>query len=544
MNHLCKFSCKYGHCPEDVCTERIDGPDMSGPPDYPFDYKEHLRQKNARKCFIYKEPENAEHQKKGCNSFCSKELEEAKSEGRTTSAICVGFWPLDQPIPWMNIGPGMTVASGTCHCDNQLVNELTAIVIEAMPIIAQIGCYIMMSTLKLVIEIGAEFIPVVGQPISVALDAANTAAQLATYLYPKEEDPEGAFSWWLKPCGGTNLVPEDIKRVFEILSNSPNGRDRFNRQQKSPNLQQGSGKKGDGSNPTDRAAPSNNRVQKNTQKCRVPPAKATMRIGAAKNTLRFRKCVNSETHTNELIITSLVYEANAKPTQIARECSQAWSQACFHYSSAIRVNPQWATLTCPPEVATTADRRDLPATQKWTDQHNGAGWKDEVHKAYSDVCDRDEYPPAYLLGPKDPASQNSGLNRQGQLVRLIPNSENRAAGKMWQGVCFGSIIKDIPNSDFVKKVAAAQPRRIETTGLLTKTSAAVTVPLRPEFTITKWGHAGNPPQNDGLNVNPCWPTAAAAADPGFNLLAYDPFYDHNPRPYNYRAPYVKGQNGS
>ncbi|KDN68095.1 hypothetical protein CSUB01_12400, partial [Colletotrichum sublineola] len=51
MNYLCQFSCKYGFCPEDVCTNRIDGPDMSGPPDPSYDESE-------RTCWYYKEHEH------------------------------------------------------------------------------------------------------------------------------------------------------------------------------------------------------------------------------------------------------------------------------------------------------------------------------------------------------------------------------------------------------------------------------------------------------------------------------------------------------
>jgi len=36
---------------------------------------------------------------------------------------------------------------------------------------------------------------------------AVTAAQMASCLYSEEEDPEGAFFWWLSPCGGADLVP-------------------------------------------------------------------------------------------------------------------------------------------------------------------------------------------------------------------------------------------------------------------------------------------------------------------------------------------------
>ncbi|WQF85543.1 hypothetical protein CDEST_10557 [Colletotrichum destructivum] len=548
LDILCRFACKYGHCPEDVCTKRIIGPDMSGPPselDYPDDFHNRTEWENGKKCSIFKESEHWETQKKKCESVCSTELQRAKEEGRTSNAFCLGWWPLDKPIPWQKLGPGMTIAGGTCHCDNPLVNEIAEIVLEAMPKIAQIGCDVMMSTLKLLLDIGASYVPAVGQAIDTTLDMVNTAAQMAAFLYPKEQDPEGAFSWWLQPCGGTNLVPEDIKRVYEILSTSPNGKDRFDRKEKSDKLQKGSGRKGDNGNPIDRSLPNNNGVQQSKpKKCRVPPARSTLRIGPAKNTLRFQSCINDATVRNELIITSAIYAPNAKPTLIAKECSQAWSQACFHYSSAIRVNPSWSTLTCPPEAATTTYRMDAKATDTWSNQHNGAGWQDEVHRIQK-RCHRDEYPPAYLLGPQDPAYTNAGVNSQGQLIRWLPRSEHIGAGQMWKRACFGSVIKDIPNSGFKSRVDSAPNKQIQTvSGGLTRTYAAVTVTSRPEFTISKWGHTGNPPPKDGLEVNPCWPSAIAASDPGFPLLAFDQFYNTNPRPYDYKAPYVKGANGS
>lgn len=37
-----------------------------------------------------------------------------------------------------------------------------------------------------------------------------TAAQMASYIYSEDQDPAGAFEWWLNPCGGTDLVPEEI----------------------------------------------------------------------------------------------------------------------------------------------------------------------------------------------------------------------------------------------------------------------------------------------------------------------------------------------
>jgi hypothetical protein len=43
---------------------------------------------------------------------------------------------------------------------------------------------------------------------------ATTAAQMASYFYPEDEAPDDAFSWWLSPCGGSELVPDEIKKAF------------------------------------------------------------------------------------------------------------------------------------------------------------------------------------------------------------------------------------------------------------------------------------------------------------------------------------------
>ncbi|KAK1475640.1 hypothetical protein CABS01_03917 [Colletotrichum abscissum] len=219
-----------------------------------------------------------------------------------------------------------------------------------------------------------------------------------------------------------------------------------------------------------------------------------MRLGAAKNTLRIQSCVNDATRKNDLVVTSVVYAPNAKPTVVERECSQKWSQACFHYSSAIKVNPQWATLTCPPEAAATAWRLDAEAVPAFQKQHKG------------------------------------GMNR--------------GAGHMWKGICLGAAIEDMKDSEFKAKVDADPNRKTIIQGGVTRTQAAITATVRPEFTINKWGNAANPPANDGLELNTCWPNNIAAGDPGFALLTFDPYYNTHPRLYNYSIPYVKGSNGS
>lgn len=370
---------------------------------------------------------------------------------------------------------------------------------------------------------------------------ATTAAQMAAYLYPEEEDPEGAFSWWLSPCGGTDLVPQDIKKAFEILSTVANGVSSFKPPKR---MKRHSRKKGDDGNPIDSSRPrrpggggSGNGVTKPAKKCRVPAGKSTLRLGEASNTLRKQSCVNGSTRKENMVITSLAFAPNAVPVQFKATCSQENSQACYHYSSVIRNHPSWSTLTCDEENATIKHRLDAKATDVWTYQHNGRGW------VKPDDCDRDEYPPAYLLHRNHPAFLKAGVDAQGQMVRVLPADENRRAGRMWKGACFKPPLEDLTNSEFAAKANAAPNKVYAMKKGYQYTEVHVTVTQRPEFTIAAWGHAAAPP-NEGLDQNSCWPSNIAAADPGFVLLTYDPWYSNMAPPYNYKKPYVQGANGS
>jgi hypothetical protein len=407
----------------------------------------------------------------------------------------------------------------------------------------------------------------------------TVAAQLADHTYPEREDPQGAFEWWLNPCGGDDLVPDDVKKAFGILNTALDGVSSFNR--KKTKVKQGSGKKGDKGNPKpgDRAKPKN-RVDEcplqlaakgppgskilgvamppcpkkpaPKRKCKVPPRQATRRLNG--NTMRTRSCSGDHTITNEIVITSVVYAPNANPIKVAVECKKKWGQACYHHSSAIRVNPQWATLTCPQEAATTAYRLEGVATDTWSAQHTGAGWVDDL----TQHCDRDEYPPANLLDEKSPAWYLGGKSPQGQLVRFIPLGENRGAGSMWKGVCIRTPTQELSDAEFHAKVAkdpflktlpGSEQKDSKNPAVVTGTKhqvyAQVTVTSRPEFSINSWGHAANPAPEDGLRENTCWPSVRAAKDPGIALLTFDPFYAMMGKPpYNYAAKYEKGPNGS
>jgi len=394
---------------------------------------------------------------------------------------------------------------------------------------------------------------------------------MITYIYPDSEDPLGAFEWWLSPCGKTDLVPEEIKRVFDTLNQVSGGVGSF----KPPkNLRKGSGKKGDKNNPRDRSTPRSQPSSKPDNKggnckvslkpqqrdmeheegslqgprppckprpCKVPPRLQQRRIGRAKRTIQRRICVGAKTETHNYAITSLVYAQNARPVQVLRDCKKTWSQACFHYSSVIWQHPQYATITCPHAAATTSKIRtkDSPAIRTWHKDHNGKDWRDPTVD-----CDRDEYPPAYLLDDNDPVYVRGGEDGAGgQLVRYLPDVENRGAGGMWAGICFMYPILQMSDQEFMRLHAVAK-HTVIVDNTITVSNAKVTVTMRPQFSISAWGQMAAPPKNDGLYENPCWPSAKAAGDPGFALLKVDKWYQSRNPPYNYKAMYVKGKNGA
>jgi hypothetical protein len=134
----------------------------------------------------------------------------------------------------------------------------------------------------------------------------TTAAQLATYLYPEEEDPEGAFSWWLAPCGGTDLVPDEIKKIFGILTAVADGVSSFVEPKR---LSRGGGRRGDNGNPheSDRSTPSaSTPPKKTTSSCKIPKNLQARLMGPGKNVWQIQECQNGATHITELVISEYI----------------------------------------------------------------------------------------------------------------------------------------------------------------------------------------------------------------------------------------------
>ncbi|KAI8409045.1 hypothetical protein FOFC_11997 [Fusarium oxysporum] len=579
---LCFFSCNYGFCPESlyVCTRaavgyngdneeddddnndaEYTGP-MVGDPRY-IDTGE-IREGHKATCFNYKGDRGPPGSMDTCKAYCKPAMEVAKEEDRLTNYGCIVWSPINKPIPWKKVpGSDLEIAAGECSCDNWLVNELAEFVIDALPIIAQIGCFLLMSSLKLILDVGLSlFAP--GRALSAGADMALTAAETVNYIYPKDENPEGAWQWWLSPCGGSDLVPDEFKQIFEVLGNVPTGRSSFKEPKK---IKKGSGKKGDDGNPTDRSTPrpnngghngagknggkapakppagnSNNNGGKK-KKCNVPARMSSRHLGQAKNTLRLMSCdKNDQTQISDMVVTTMTYEPNATPTLWTTACDPKNSQACYHYSSANSVNPKWSTLTCPQEAATISHRFNGKAVVAWSDEHAGDGWKDPSHRVFPNQCDRDEWPPAYFLAKNAPEFTLGG-KKGGQRIRWIPFNDNQGASKHWRGVCMKHAVKHLPLNDWTDKVTkgkkgpSSNPKNNHEV-----TEMSIDVDVRPEFDL-KFRH--RIPKDDGLWDNGCWPRNAAKDDPGFALLRIDEWYDkHKNLPkWDYTQPYKKGSNG-
>ncbi|KAK7956390.1 uncharacterized protein PG986_005612 [Apiospora aurea] len=138
LNRLCKFACTRGFCPDDTC----------GRP--PVEEWEDITENDGATG----------------NGACNIKYDEVAK----INYGCVGNFPVDKELPWTSApGKSARYVPEKCSCDNWLVNEVAELVIDAMPIIVQVGCYMVMSAFKLVLDVGLQFIPGVGKALDAGL---------------------------------------------------------------------------------------------------------------------------------------------------------------------------------------------------------------------------------------------------------------------------------------------------------------------------------------------------------------------------------------
>ncbi len=143
LHRLCRFACKYGYCPGEVCTTPykwvdpdagVVTSDQGGVDMYD------TRNENAKFCYVF--DDNRTWQPAAlaqCKRYCQAQIDEAAAEDRTTSYGCATFWKKGDPDPWISVAgiPGK-MCKGECSCDNMLINTIAETFLEAMPILAQV----------------------------------------------------------------------------------------------------------------------------------------------------------------------------------------------------------------------------------------------------------------------------------------------------------------------------------------------------------------------------------------------------------------------
>ncbi|WAO90147.1 Hypothetical protein NCS54_00756000 [Fusarium falciforme] len=380
--------------------------------------------------------------------------------------------------------------------------------IEALPAIAQIGCFILISALKLVIDIGLSIFR--GRALTTGINMALIAAELTNYVYSKGEDPL-----------------DEIKQVFDILSNTPTGKSSYKQPKK---IKKHSGKKGDEGNHRSRpkpgtgtgsgASPSTPKPPKK-KKCNVPPRQRTKVI--ASKILQLQSCdSNNNRVTEQYYFNTMAYHSTATEHLVTK-------------TSAATASP---------------DREGAKATNVWSKEHDKS-WEEEKYRE-QDKCDRDEWPPAYFLELDGPEMLEGGQTKKGQRVRFLPSEDNRKAGNVWRGVCFHSALEELKD-DLLEYQRMCQAAPILSTGQLPQGSGVrhviePVINIRPVFTFSEYQHsaAGNTPlRDDGLWENKCWPSGIAKTDPGWALLSIDEWHDKNPnaKKWDYKKPYDPPTNG-
>ncbi|CAM1501216.1 Fc.00g103780.m01.CDS01 [Cosmosporella sp. VM-42] len=394
---------------------------------------------------------------------------------------------IERPIPWEKFSASMEITLGTCTCDNTALDWPADPIIEALPIIAQ----------------------------------------LAAYTYDEAEDPAGVFDFWLSPCGGTDLVADDLKKAFDITQGVADGVTGF---QKPKNFDKGNGKKGDKGNPDRSPTTSMNgddqmtttATTTTTNECE--PGKRANPTRSGMTAVMPGVCNNSEQTTHAYAITSLSY--GPTPTQVQATCTVAGPRPAFNTVPRFEKTPRG------PPLRALLKQQPIP--------ENDIMRRQPQHRVGNTMA---------KAGNTSNTARNSYPNIR-QSVRWLPKSQNGGAGSMWSGRSFMAVIFEwMTDAELYRRASNPQMNfglnQVTVCGTYTELNVGITVDHRPEFTIASWEHELDADADDGLRKNPCWPRKITQDDPGFTLLNYDKYYDRNPYPsYDYTKAYVDGSNGS
>ncbi|GKT82294.1 glycoside hydrolase family 18 protein [Colletotrichum tofieldiae] len=169
------------------------------------------------------------------------------------------------------------------------------------------------------------------------------AALTLKHAYDDDEDSAGAFDFWLSACPNHDLVPNDLRKVYGIVSDVSGV---ITGWRAPKNIPKGSGKKGDKANPTNRPKPTARPTETGTN-CK--------RQAAGNN------CPVDVTCTRITI-------SNPVVKTLTKTCTASkYTQACYHYYSVMQEYRFGLALRCTNSNARAENLRF--ATNSWKSQH-------------------------------------------------------------------------------------------------------------------------------------------------------------------------------
>ncbi|KAK8038483.1 hypothetical protein PG993_006894 [Apiospora rasikravindrae] len=228
-------------------------------------------------------------------------------------------------------------------------------------------------------------------------------------------------------------------------------------------------------------------------------------------------------------------------------CPRKFAQACYHYSSVMRIHAATKSMTefaCAETRSGYRDYKDLKADAlaQWGStaivkraakhQHYwpwAQGW---IPRAGEDrdqgECQRDEWPPAYFW-PGDVYAKRNNMESAAQ-----PQGTQWGAGAIFNRFCWThdamrtrNSQETFENRNNVETVGRPDVKAAKkgANGIMTITTV---VSVNTRHAIFKFEDWDNLPVDNvwyGLRDNPCWPSDLAKDDPGWALLTNDEFYE-------------------
>ncbi|KAK8061069.1 hypothetical protein PG997_015290 [Apiospora hydei] len=515
-----------------------------------------------------------------CSKYCQNNGVHGYSECDYTSYMNTNF---EEPttFPTYEDDDGFPWVPAPCKCENKVVEYLTGEIVEfvaeGLEKLGNILCAVFVSAIKEIADVGLMFVPG-----GASIKGAGQVIQYAKSAYENGMSAADFYNDWVGQACGVPDWSFNLEDMFTNLVDAPDslmGEKEDEERKKKEDEEEEKKKK----------------EEKEKQSCKVkrapepyvPPPKRKVNKFDEEERRTTEECIGGKdqdvvhitrTHSD---IGYYIQERKDIPKIV---CRKEHTQACYHYRSVMSrySNTKDMTEWTCQQTATSHAKgwgNDGTATNSWgvtalvampgsrakmRGQHwfpwangfiyherameNGQQKLGADKKPVWKGCERDEFPPRYFWPGDDKAPKHMR-----QLVRLLPDDQNKGAGQLWNGFCndnnAASTRKYQQNADtyvvsaHLKSVKGEEEQEVEK-GTTTSITTVTVSTLRAIFSISEF-EGLKPEPYDGLEENQCYPRDLID-DPGWALLTDDEWYkseglQHAPRTADYRRSPTKAQ---